>query len=165
MLTIADGLIILVVFLSTVISWFRGFVREVLSLLAWIGAFFVAFNFSHPFANAFSNYVKTPSIRIALAFTLLFIGTFLLISVVNFCINLLINRIGLSGIDRVCGAFVGILRGILLVALALLLVKLTPMTEDSWWKHSFLIPKFEPIESWLQSFMPEYVEKHPVSED
>jgi len=162
---IADGLIILVIFLSTVISWFRGFFREVLSLLAWIGAFFVAFSFSHPFGNAFSSYIKTPSIRIILAFTLLFIGTFLLISLVNFCINLLINRIGLSGIDRVCGAFVGIARGILLVSLALLLVKLTPMTEDPWWKHSLLIPKFEPIENWLQTFMPEYVEKHTVMTD
>ena len=55
MLTIADGLIVLVIFLSTVISWFRGFVREVLSLLAWISAFFVAFSFSHAFGNVFSN--------------------------------------------------------------------------------------------------------------
>src|ERR1700733_8500145 len=101
MLTIADGLIILVIFLSTLISWFRGFFREVLSLLAWIGAFFVAFSFCHPVGNIFSNFVKTPSVRTILAFTLLFIVTFLLVSLVNFCINMLINRIGLSSVDRV----------------------------------------------------------------
>ena len=165
MLTIADGVIVLIIFLSTLISWVRGFVREVLSLLAWVGAFVVGFKFSHPFADVFTNYVKTPSLRIAIAFVLLFIVTFILISLINFCLNLLINKIGLSSIDKVCGAFVGIARGILLVGLALLLTKLTPMTEDPWWKNSLLIPKFEPIEIWLRSFMPEYIEKHTVMSD
>lgn len=165
MFTIADSVIVLVILLSTLISWVRGFVREVLSLLAWVGAFVVSFKFSHPFADVFTNYIKTPSLRIAIAFTLLFIVTFILISLVNFCLNLLINRIGLSSVDKLCGAFVGIARGILLVGLGLLLIKLTPMTQDPWWKDSLLIPKFEPVETWLQSFMPEYVEKHTVMSD
>lgn len=165
MFTIADTVILLVIFLSTLISWVRGFVREILSLLAWVGAFFVSFKFSHPFADVFTSYIKTPSLRIAIAFALLFIVTFILISLVNFCLTLLINKIGLSSIDKLCGAFVGIARGILLVGLVLLLTKLTPMTEDPWWKNSFLIPKFEPVETWLQSFMPEYIEKHTVMSD
>lgn len=163
MFIIVDIVITVVIFLSTLISWIRGFTREILSLLAWIGAFWVGFSFSHPVADIFTNYIKAPSLRIAVAFTLLFIVTFILISILNFCIGLLINRVGLSSLDKFFGVFVGAARGILLVALMLLLAKLTPVTEDAWWKNSLLIPKFEPIENWLKSFMPEYVEKHTIA--
>lgn len=165
MLTTADGVIVLIIFISTFISWIRGFTREILSLAAWVGAFLVGFNFSHRLGDVFSNYIHTPVLRTVAAFTLLFMVTFILISVVNFCISLLINRIGLSTLDRFCGLFVGAARGVLLVGLVLLLAKLTPMTQDLRWKNSFLIPKFEPVENWLKSFMPPYIEKHTVMAD
>ncbi len=165
MLTIADGFIILIILVSTIISWIRGFTKEVLSLVAWIGGFLVGFNFCHQLADAFSTYIHTPSVRIAVAFVVLFMVTFLLISLANFCISLLINRIGLSSVDKACGIFVGAARGVLLVSLVLLLLQLTPMSQDPWWNNSFLIPKFVPVENWLKSFMPEYIEKHTVMAD
>jgi membrane protein required for colicin V production len=165
MLTIADGAVAMMVSLSALISWVRGFIREILSLLAWIGAFVVAFTFSHRLGEVFGSYIKTPSIRTIVASILLFVITFILISSINFGLSFIVNRIGLTSIDRICGAFLGIGRGLLLVALILLLAKLTPLPRDPWWQNSMLIPKFEPIENWLKSFMPEYIEKHAVLAD
>lgn len=165
MLPIADGAVTILISLSTLISWVRGFIRETLSLLAWIGAFIVAFTFSHPLGDLLTAYIKTPSVRTILASVLLFIITFMLISLINFGLSFLVTRVGLSGVDRVCGAFLGIGRGVLVVALMLLLVKLTPLPQDPWWQQSVLIPKFEPIENWLKGFMPEYIEKHSVLAD
>ena len=165
MLPIADGIVTIVISLSALISWIRGFIREILSLLAWVGAFIVALTFSHRLADLLAAYIKTPSVRTIIASALLFIVTFMLISLINFGSTFLINRVGLSGVDRVCGAFLGIGRGVLVVSLMLLLTKLTPLPQDPWWQHSILIPKFEPIENWLKSFMPEYIEKHSILAD
>lgn len=139
--------------------------REVLSLLAWVGAFGVGFLFSHRLADALIPYIKTPSFRVALAFFLLFLFTFLFISLINYCVSLLINRVGLSGVDKACGALVGIARGILLVGLILLLARLTPLPQGAWWQHALLIPKFAPVENWLKGFMPDYIEKQTVMTD
>lgn len=162
MFTLADGVIAIVILLSAGISWMRGFVKEVLSLIAWIGAFIVGFLFSHHLAEFFTNYIKMPSLRVVLAFGILFLLTFILISLINFALSFLIQRIGLSGFDRICGALLGVIKGMLLVGLVLLMVRLTPLVEEPWWKHSFLIPKFGQIENWLRSFMPEYVENHAL---
>jgi membrane protein required for colicin V production len=163
MLTLADGFIVIVILLSAGISWMRGFVREVLSLVAWIGAFFVGFLFSHRVGDLFLSYVKTASLRTVLAFVLLFLITFILISLLNFALSFLIRRVGLSSFDRLCGAFLGVLKGVLLIGLLILLLRLTPFTEDTWWKNSLLIPKFEQVEGWLKGFMPDYVENHTIS--
>lgn len=162
MLTIADGAVAIMISLSTMISWVRGFIREILSLLAWVGAFAVAFIFSHRVGDLLTSYIKAPSMRTIVASILLFIVTFILISLINFGLSFVVNRVGLSNVDKLCGAFLGVGRGILLVALVLLLVKLTPFPQDPWWQNSILIPKFEPIEAWLKSFMPDYIEKHTV---
>lgn len=165
MLTIADGAVAIMISLSTLISWVRGFTREILSLLAWIGAFAVAFIFAHRLGDLLAGYIKTPSMRTIVASILLFIVTFILISSINFGLSFIVNRVGLSSVDKLCGAFLGVGRGILLVALILLLAKLTPLPQDPWWQNSILIPKFEPIEVWLKSFMPDYIEKHSILAD
>jgi membrane protein required for colicin V production len=165
MLTIADGAVAIMISLSTVISWVRGFIREILSLLAWIGAFAVAFIFAHRLGDLLTGYIKAPSMRTIVASILLFIVTFILISSINFGLSFIVNRVGLSSVDKLCGAFLGVGRGILLVALILLLTKLTPLPQDPWWQNSILIPKFEPIEAWLKSFMPDYIEKHTILAD
>lgn len=165
MLTLADGFIFILVFFSAFISWIRGFAREILSLLAWVGAFVAGFTFSHRLGEMFSSYIKMPSTRTIVAFFVIFLATFILISLVNFALSFVINRAGLSSFDRLCGAFLGAVKGILVVGLILLVARLSPLPEDTWWKNSFFIPKFVPVENWLRSFMPEYIEKYAVLAD
>ena len=53
-----DWVIIVVVTLSTLISLWRGFVREALSLAAWIAAFVVASLFADPVAAMLSGIMR-----------------------------------------------------------------------------------------------------------
>ena len=46
-----DILVILVLFASLIFGFFRGFVKELLSLMAWVFAFFVAYYFSSSVAD------------------------------------------------------------------------------------------------------------------
>ncbi len=86
--------------------------------------------------------------------------TLIACAIINYFITQLVDKTGLSGTDRMLGIVFGIARGVLLVAALLLVAHLTPMPQEDWWKESFLIPHFEPLEIWLNGFLPQTVSQH-----
>jgi membrane protein required for colicin V production len=72
----------------------------------------------------------------------------------------LVSGSGLSGSDRLLGMLFGLLRGLALVTLAVLILKLTPLAEDPWWRHSQLLPTFENGARWLTAQLPDEVKKY-----
>ena len=139
-----DYIIIGIILLSIVISMFRGFVREVLSLASWIAAFFVASQF-FPYLAEYLTQIEKVYMRNAVAIGGLFVG-----GVVNFTISQLIDKTGLTGTDRVLGACFGLLRGALIVAALLFFVdSFTEFDQSPLWKESTLIPHFGFIVEWF----------------
>lgn len=158
-LTYADYAILGIVVLSTLISLMRGFVKEALSLATWIIAFVIAFQFSESLAQILAPYIATPSLRVIVSFSGLFIATLILGALVNFLFSRLIVSSGLGGTDKSLGMIFGLIRGILLVAVMLSLLTLTAFTQDQWWVNSVFIPHFKPLIVWLKGFLPEKIEK------
>ena len=156
---VADAIILAIIGLSALISLFRGFVREALSLVSWLLAFWIAFKFCHPVAELLEKYIHSPTLRLMAAFAALFFIVLILCSIVNFLISKLVDKTGLSGTDRLLGVVFGLARGVLLVAALLLVARLTPMTQEIWWQQSLLINQFEPLEAWLQGFIPQSMTK------
>ncbi len=64
----ADITIISIIVLSAVLSLFRGFVREVLSLVAWVVAFWAAMAFWHRVSIVIEPYLAIAFARMVLAF-------------------------------------------------------------------------------------------------
>jgi membrane protein required for colicin V production len=160
MFTWADYIIIAIIGLSLLISLVRGFVREALSLVIWVAAFWISFNFYTILAGLLESLIHTPSLRMITAFGSLFLATLLLGALVSYLIAQLIDKTGLSGTDRVLGIVFGGARGVLLVAVLIMLAQLTPLPQDPWWKGSLLIPHFQPIEQWLHGLLPPTVTQH-----
>lgn len=146
--------IIGIILLSAFISLIRGFVREALSLMSWIAAFWVAITFNSELAAQLNNMISMPEVRTAASFGILFVATLITGGIINFVLGSLMQRAGLSGTDRMLGMLFGIGRGILLVALLLLLVSLTALPKQTAWQQSQLISYFAPLESWMAQFMP-----------
>jgi membrane protein required for colicin V production len=48
----------------------------------------------------------------------------------------------------------GLARGMLVVAVLVLLGGLTPLPEDPWWQESKLIPPFQALAIWLRDHIP-----------
>jgi len=48
----------------------------------------------------------------------------------------------------------GAARGVLLVAIIVLLARLTPLPEDPWWHDSRLIVNFEKLSDWMLTLLP-----------
>lgn len=158
-----DYFILGLILVSAILSLFRGFVREVLSLIVWVLAFWVALNFCTAFSGVLSGLIETPSLRIGVSFAILFIGILFVGSFINYLLGQALKRTGLSGTDRLLGVVFGVLRGVILVALLLLLGSFTKVTQDPWWQQSVLIPKFERIVLWLKSGdLPQFITKNFV---
>ena len=155
-----DFLIIGIILLSATISIVRGFIREVLSLLSWILAFWVALMFHANLASLLVSYVDTPSIRLFAAFFLLFVVTLILGALVNHLISQLVEKTGLTGTDRALGIIFGLIRGAAIVTLLVLVAGLTPMPADAWWQNSLLIEHFEQLAMLVVGLLPEDIATH-----
>ena len=143
-----DWIITVIIIISALISLKRGFFKEVLSLLTWIAAIFVAWTFGGSLTLHLNDYIETPSLRLIAASTLLFIATLLVGGLVNKIFVTLVQATGLTGTDRVLGMVFGALRGCLMVILLVGLMSFAPLEDDQAWKNSVLLPHFIMLADW-----------------
>ena len=151
----ADYTLIAVVVLSALISLLRGFVREAMALLGWVAAVWIVLTFTAPVSSLFAEHIDVPSMRLATAAIVLFVGTLILSGVVVYLIGLLVDKTGLSGTDRVLGIVFGAARGVIIAAVLVTLAGLTPMPRDPWWQQSVLLPHLEQVAVRLRALLPE----------
>lgn len=149
-----DIVIIGVIALSALISLFRGFIREAMSLAVWILAGWVAWLLFREGAVYLESWIAVPSMRLAASFGIIFIVVLILGGIVSYIIGEIIDKTGLSGTDRIVGMIFGAVRGVLLVAVLVLLAGLTPLPQDPWWQESQLIGHFEALAQWLLTLLP-----------
>lgn len=150
-----DFIIIGIIVFSLLVSLWRGFVREVLSLAGWVIAFFVASKFYQPMAQLLlqfdSVYLNNSEyLRNGIAAGILFIAVLIISGIINALLAKLVDKTGLSGTDRVLGAGFGILRGVFIVAAILFFIDtFTAFSQSELWKESKLIPHFDFIVKWF----------------
>lgn len=149
-----DLAILAIIAVSAVISILRGFVQEALSLLGWILAFWVALTYTEDMAIFLGDLISTPSLRLGVAFFILFIATLLLTALLNFLAGQLVDKTGLTGTDRTLGVVFGVGRGVVIVAILVLLAGLTAMPRDTWWQESTLIGHFQHLALEIRAFLP-----------
>ena len=156
----ADIVILAIIGISALISLLRGFLREVLSLLAWVLAFWVAFTFTPLVAPLLESYVEVPSIRFILGFAALFVVTLLAVSLLGHIIVKLVGKTGLTGTDRMLGLLFGMARGGIVVLLLVLLAGLTQIPQDPWWDESGLLDHFQRAALWMREYLPDSIAEH-----
>lgn len=149
-----DYAIITTLALSIIVGVWRGFIGEVLALVCWVLAFWVAWMFGPLLAEQFSASISVPSVRVMLGYTLCFVAVLIAGAIVSYLLRKLVSGSGLSGTDRLLGMIFGLVRGFALVVLVILLMKFTPVVRDDWWQNSRMLPTFERSASWVTSFLP-----------
>lgn len=155
-----DYAIIVALALSVLVGLWRGFIGEVMALVCWVLAFWVAWMFGPVLAEQFSASISVPSVRVMLGYAVCFVAVLIAGAIVSYLLRKLVSGSGLSGTDRLLGMVFGLVRGFALVVLVIVLMKFTPVIRDDWWQQSRLLPTFERSASWMTTLLPEAVAKY-----
>ena len=158
----ADFAIIGIIVISTLIAIIRGFVKEAISLTTWILAVVISSLLSAKLAVLLPDSIQIPSLRIAISMAILFVCTLLVGGLANFLISTLVSHSGLSGTDRALGVVFGAVRGVLIVAVLILIGGLMQLSQDGWWQESLLLGYFETVAVWLKALLPDDVAEYFV---
>jgi membrane protein required for colicin V production len=153
-MTIFDFIVIFVLVVSVAISIWRGLAREVLSLLSWIGAFWLAQLFAGLTSSVLPNSLSNPGIRIAVAFIAVLMLSLLIFGITSAFIVHLVKVAGLTTTDRTLGAVFGVLRGALIVVILVLVAGMTSAPRHVYWKEALFRPPLVQVALWVKTCLP-----------
>ena len=155
-----DIIVLAVLIIPGLIGALYGFLNIAFSIIGWILAFGISFKFGALFTPMLTQYIETPWLRIILAFSGLFLVCLILFNLLGFFIVKLLNRTGLTAMDRVLGFFLGIGLGGFIIAVAVFMAGFTAFPEEGWWKDSVTIKPFEHIAVWSHKFLPSNIAQY-----
>lgn len=161
--TLVDGVVALVIVVSAILAYSRGLVRETLAILGWVAAAVLAFVLA-PAAEPLMREIpylgnilgESCELTIIAAFAAVFAVVLMLVALFTPVFSSLIRNSALGGIDQGLGFFFGVLRGIILVAVALLVFEraVPPGTVETV-DNSRSAAIFERVQGAITDAMPE----------
>jgi membrane protein required for colicin V production len=156
-ITLLDFILIGVMLVSALLAMIRGFMREVLSIAAWViaaVATLYAYSKLLPYAKTYFN---NDIIAAAVVIGGTFIGTLIIVSVitVKFSDMVLDSRVG--ALDRTLGFLFGLGRGLIIVVVAFLFFAwlVPPRTQPSWVANAKSKVVLQSTGEWLMSMLPD----------
>ncbi len=156
-ITILDFILLGVMLVSALLAMIRGFMREILSIAAWViaaGATLYAYSKLLPTAKTyFNNDVVAAAVVIGGTFLL----TLIIVSVitVRFSDMVLDSRVG--ALDRTLGFLFELGRGLIIVVVAFLFFAwlVPPRTQPTWIANAKSKVVLQSTGDWLMSMLPE----------
>lgn len=156
MMSYIDVAIIAIVLLSSIIGIVRGFVREVLSLVSWVAAFYIA-GYFHKDLLPHLSFISPEVFRVIAAFLLVFLIVIICFSLFNFLIARFIDKTGITGTDRTLGFVFGAARGSAIIMVLVSIFGLTSASGTNAWMSSFLIPHVNQLTQKLEKHLPDQI--------
>ncbi|MFT4103483.1 MAG: CvpA family protein [Burkholderiaceae bacterium] len=150
LLTGWDFFVGLVVALSVGFGVFRGLVRTVFALAAWIAAV-AGTAVLWPFVARLLSMHEHAWVVIVL----LFLGIFVVVRMIGRWLANGLKAVGLGGLDRLLGAGLGIVRAAILIALAVLAARFTGLDQQPSFQQALCRPMLEQTWRWLEPYLPQ----------
>ena len=155
-LNLADWFILIVLIASGVISFTRGFTKELLSLFLWLAAFIAAISLEYLATPKINEFIGNKEISKIISYIVVFIIFIFLGGIIIKFISKLIKWSGASGFDRFLGILFGLVRGLIVLFVIFLLLpsglKTTNLISNS--KITPIIQKYAPeIEAYFRNLI------------
>lgn len=126
-----DLIVLGIIIISLVIGFMRGFTQEILGIVGWVGAAFLAIYALPVFKSFARNFISNFLIADIITGVALFLVSLIIFTLICRTISTRVRSSGLGSIDRSLGLFFGGVRGYLFVSLLYLLA--TSLSKiDSW---------------------------------
>jgi membrane protein required for colicin V production len=134
-----DYFFIVVIFISLLVGCYRGFTRELFSLVGWIFAFY----FANLFSGELLKYVPFEfgeHVNFIIIYMVIFVTILLLASFLAALLNGLIKNIGLGFLNLIMGSIFGFMRGVLIAFIMIFLFEKTSFISEEILSKSKTIP-------------------------
>lgn len=135
--TIIDGVVALVIIVSALLAYSRGLVREALAIAGWVAAALLGTMFAAQAAPLIKEIpvvgpllADSCELSILAGFAAVFAVVLIVFSLFAPLFSSLVQRSLLGGLDQGLGFLFGVLRGILLVAVAFFVYQTVVSTQD-----------------------------------
>ena len=155
-----DYTVLIIIGVSIVVSMMRGALRELLSIAGWIAAFYVAKTYATQLITLLPLTIPTQQLRLLAAFIILFFSVLLIVSLLAIALSSMINKIGLGWFNRFFGAFIGFVKGLIIVCIIVFLAGLTSIPKDSRWTNAMFSSPLEAIIKSALPWLPQAVANH-----
>ena len=136
-MTTFDIIVFSILGLSVVLSLFKGLVKEIFSLLSYLGGYLMAAHYQQSFAQVFIEIIPSKAIAKLIAFIAIYIFTAIIISLIGRVFrSMIISATKLSIFDRLLGGIVGFGKGLILIVAIIYPLQFFPnisqkLTQDS----------------------------------
>ena len=117
-MTTFDIIVFSILGLSVVLSLFKGLVKEIFSLLSYLGGYLMAAHYQQSFAQVFIEIIPSKAIAKLIAFIAIYIFAAITISLIGRVFrSMIISATKLSIFDRLLGGIVGFGKGLIIICL------------------------------------------------
>jgi membrane protein required for colicin V production len=154
-MTATDLLLLGVIAVSTLLGLMRGFIGVLASLLAWVLAGWAAFHFGARVALVLGGGHPTAG-QLFTGYALSFLCVLLFVGIVGWALRKVVHAVGLSGIDRILGMVLGLVRGGFVACLMVLVMGFSSMPREAGWQQSEVVPVLLPGAQLLSGLLPDW---------
>jgi membrane protein required for colicin V production len=138
-----DYAIIALLIASCVVGLVRGLLREVISLITWVAALWLAWEFADVLAPHLGGALSEAAVRPWAARTIIFVLVLLVGAGVGAIVAHFVRLSIFNSLDRLLGLVFGLLRGAVVLGVLAMLCHAVRLNEETWYRGSTLVPYAE----------------------
>ena len=157
-----DLAIVIIILVSALVGFVRGFFKEAVSLLTWVFAVLITLAFTSRFATLLPREaIESPTARAGISAVVLFLGCMLIGALIGWLVSKVVDATPFRPFDRTFGVGFGLVRGAVIICLLVLSANLVPtIKQETWWQGSRLLPPFQFVAKQVHARLPRDIAQH-----
>ncbi len=148
-----DYLILAVLLISLLLGFFRGFLGEAISLISWLGGLWLAWHFAYLIEPHLGGRIAEQPLNTWAARTIMLVAVLVTGWLIGGVVTYFAHQSGISlMLDRLLGMLFGFIRGMVLVAITVMLGRQVQLDDTGWWQDSRFMPLAVEVSGWVKGF-------------
>jgi membrane protein required for colicin V production len=152
-----DYIILAIILLSAIVGLVQGFLKEICSLVTWVLAIWLAWHYGPALVPYLGGVLETEPYGLWAGRAIILIVVLIAGAIIGFAVNHFARMSLFSGLDRLLGFLLGLIRGVVIVAFVIILAQSVKLDGEGWWQRSKLVPVVTPLASVLRAMIGEYL--------
>jgi membrane protein required for colicin V production len=159
-----DYIILAIVLVSAVTGLIQGFLREVCSLVSWVLAVWLAWKIGPLLEPHLGGMLRQAPYGLWAARGIVFIAVLVIGGIIGAIVSHYVRLSIFSGLDRFLGLLLGVIRGVVIVGVAMILAQQVKLDGEAWWKKSKLLPVAQPVANLLRALAGEHLPQRAATD-